>query len=209
MQVLFAHGMGRSPVSGWPMLRQLKRRGIAVGTFGYVTARVDFDAIKQRLQSRLACVARQGDYAVVGHSLGGVLLRAALAELPPAVPLPKRLFLLATPVHASRLARKFQRRFAYRLLTGDCGQFLASDERMTALPPPRVPTTAIIGTRGLPWKPDPFCGEPNDGVVAVSETCADWLTDRVRIPAVHTLMPASRIVAEIILHRLSRGPARS
>lgn len=203
MQVLFVHGMGRSPVSGWPMLWQLKRRGIAVGTFGYATARADFEAIKQRLQSRIARIARQGDYAVVGHSLGGVLLRAALAELPPEVPLPKRLFLLASPVRASRLAHKFRRRFTYRLLTGDCGQLLASDERMMALPPPRVPTTAIIGTRGLPWKPDPFCGEPNDGVVAVSETCADWLADQVRIPAVHALVPASRAVADIILQRLS------
>lgn len=209
MQLLFVHGMGRSPVSGWPMLRQLKRRGIAVATFGYLTARADFDAIRQRLQARIVRLARRGDYAVVGHSLGGVLLRAALADLPPEVPLPKRLFLLATPVHASRLARKFERRFAYRMLTGDCGQLLASDARMAALPPPRVPTTAIVGTRGLPWKPDPFCGEPNDGVVAVSETCADWLTDQVRIPAVHTLMPASRAVAEIILDRLALGPARA
>jgi pimeloyl-ACP methyl ester carboxylesterase len=209
MQLLFVHGMGRSPVSGWPMLRQLKRRGIAVATFGYLTARADFDAIRRRLQARIVRLARRGDYAVVGHSLGGVLLRAALADLPPEVPLPKRLFLLATPVHASRLARKFQRRFAYRMLTGDCGQLLASDARMAALPPPRVPTTAIVGTRGLPWRPDPFGGEPNDGVVAVSETCADWLTDQVRIPAVHTLMPASRAVAEIILDRLALGPARA
>jgi len=203
MQLLFVHGMGRSPLSGWPMLRRLKRRGIAVATFGYVTARPDFEAIRQRLQARIERLAQQGDYAFAGHSLGGVLLRAALANLPPEVAPPKRLFLIATPVHASRLARKFQHRLAYRMLTGDCGRLLASDARMAALPLPCVPTTAIIGTRGLPWKPDPFLGEPNDGVVAVSEVCAGWLADQVRIPAVHTLIPASRAVADIILRRLS------
>ena len=37
MQVLFVHGMGRSPVSGWPLLRRLRRlstRPMLVGTWG-------------------------------------------------------------------------------------------------------------------------------------------------------------------------------
>ena len=46
MQVLFVHGMGRSPLSGWPMLLQLKRAGLKIGTFGY--------AVSMKIRKRLA-----------------------------------------------------------------------------------------------------------------------------------------------------------
>lgn len=49
MQVLFVHGMGRSPLSGWPMLCRLKANGIAVVTFGYAVTFEDFASIRARL----------------------------------------------------------------------------------------------------------------------------------------------------------------
>jgi pimeloyl-ACP methyl ester carboxylesterase len=203
MRALFVHGMGRSPLSGGPLLWHLKRRGLSTSTFWYSTAFENFEAIKARLVARLIALARQGDYVVIGHSLGGVLLREAIASLPQGTLRPKRLFFLATPVSASNLARRFRNNLVYRALTGDCGQLLGSDSRMTALSPVSVPTTAIVGTRGLPWKPDPFRGESNDGVVSLSEVSADWIHDRVQIHIVHTLLPASRMVAEAILGRLA------
>ncbi len=34
MQALFVHGMGRSPLSGLPLLVQLRRAGVLTSTFG-------------------------------------------------------------------------------------------------------------------------------------------------------------------------------
>lgn len=48
----------------------------------------------------------------------------------------------------------------------------------------------------------PFHGDPNDGVVAVSEASAEWLRDQVEIDEIHTLIPASRRVGEIILRKV-------
>ena len=61
---------------------------------------------------------------VVGHSLGGVLLRAALNSLPPAVRRPRHLFLLGSPVQPSRFAQKLGANPVYRGLAGDCGHRL-------------------------------------------------------------------------------------
>ena len=47
--------------------------------------------------------------------------------------LPLRVFLLGSPVQASRLARRLGRNALYRLFTGDCGQLLGSDERMASV----------------------------------------------------------------------------
>ena len=82
MQALFVHGMGRSPLSGWPMLRQLRAAGWQTAHFGYMASLQSFDAIAQRLSRRIASTAAQGAYVLIGHSLGGVLIRAAFARLP-------------------------------------------------------------------------------------------------------------------------------
>ena len=76
MQVLFVHGMGRSPLSGWPLLRRLRRAGFQTHNFGHWVCTESFGAIVGRLNEQLIRLARAGDYVLVGHSLGGVLLRS-------------------------------------------------------------------------------------------------------------------------------------
>jgi len=202
MRILFVHGMGRSPLSGWPMLRQLKRAGLVTTCFAYATSLESFSAITTRLTARIRQLASQGEYALIGHSLGGVLIRAALDALPPGTRQPGRVFLLGSPLRASRLAQSLQGNLLYRMLTRDCGQLLASELRMQAIPPLSAPSTGIFGVRGLALKQGPFRGEANDGVVAVSEIAADWISDTVQVPVIHTLLPASRLVATVILARL-------
>ena len=80
LHALFVHGMGRSPLSGWPLLRRLRGAGLETQTFGYAVTIHGFSAIVERLSARIEKLARQGDYILIGHSLGGVLLRAALAQ---------------------------------------------------------------------------------------------------------------------------------
>jgi len=184
------------------MLRHLRRNGLRTSTFWYCTALENFEGIKNRLLARIVSLAKQGEYIVIGHSLGGVLLRDSLAALPNDAKQPRHLFLLASPVYPSRLAIKFQNNFLYRILTGDCGQLLGSTTRMAAIAPVKLPTTAIIGSRGFPWQSDLFANEINDGVVSLSEVTANWLQERKHVHTVHTLLPANRQVAEIIAGKI-------
>jgi hypothetical protein len=203
MHIIFVHGMGRTPLSGAPMLLTLKGHGHKVSVLGYSTVLDGFDAIRDRLCKKIAEVASHGDYALIGHSLGGVLLRSAIACLPPMVARPRHLFLLGSPIKSARLARGFMPRLLYQAMTGDCGQLLASDQRMDAIGACTTATTLIIGTRGLYGEHSPFKNELNDGVVAQSEVCAEWASDQVFVPVIHTFLPASARVAEVILQRLT------
>ena len=202
MQLLFVHGMGRSPLSGGLMLWLLKRSGFRVRVFGYSVSFDDFAGIRARLVERISQVAAQGDYVLVGHSLGGVLLRAALNDLPSGTRKASHLFLLGSPVRPARLAQRLRNNLIYKTITRDCGRLLGSAERMAELGPVAVPTTVVVGVRGLPWPKDPFDGELNDGVVARSEVCADWAGEEVHVPVGHTFLPASRCVARLILERI-------
>ncbi|WP_338847072.1 alpha/beta fold hydrolase [Massilia sp. W12] len=202
MRALFVHGMGRTPISAWPLLWKLKRGGLSPESFAYFTPVESFASIERRLISRITALAAQGDYVVIGHSLGGVLLRSALKSLPSGLRRPRHIFLLASPIYPSRLAQRLSSNILYKAITGDCGQFLASGSRMEEIGSASDPITAIVGVRGFSLKCAPFHGEPNDGVVAVSEVSAEWLRDQERIDEMHTLIPASRRVGEIILRKL-------
>ena len=87
------------------------------------------------------------------------------------------------------------------MVTQDCGQLLASPERMAGIATV-ARTTSIVGTKGVTGKHSPFGTEANDGVVALSEARASWLTDEVQVPIIHTLLPSSTRVADIILQKL-------
>jgi pimeloyl-ACP methyl ester carboxylesterase len=204
MQVLFVHGMGRSPLSGWPLLRRLRAAGFQTHTFGHWVSRQSFATIVAQLGQRLAQVGDSGEYVLIGHSLGGVLLREALRAAPATIQAPQRLFLLGSPVQVSSIAARLGGNPLYRLFTGDCGRMLGSAERMGAIGPALVPVTAIVGVRGWSLVAGLLPREPHDGIVTVSETGAPWLTDVVQLPVPHMLLPSDARVTRVILDRLRR-----
>ena len=110
--------------------------------------------------------------------------------------------LLGSPLGPSRFARWLRNNPVFRALTRDAGDLLGSPERMARIGPASVPTTAVVGTGGLHRALSPFGDEVSDGIVALSEVSAEWLPDQVLIPVSHTVLPASRRVARIVLQRL-------
>ncbi|HTV79653.1 MAG TPA: alpha/beta fold hydrolase [Steroidobacteraceae bacterium] len=204
MQALFVHGMGRSPLSGWPLLRRLRQAGLRTHSFGHWVSRQAFASIVERLGQRLMQIADSGEYVLVGHSLGGVLLREALRIAPPGIRAPQRLFLLGSPVQVSSIAARLGDNPLYRLFTGDCGRMLGSEQRMAAIGAPAVPVTAIVGVKGWSLVSGLLPPEPHDGIVTLSETAAPWLTDVVRLPVPHMLLPSDARVSRVILERLRR-----
>lgn len=204
MKVLFVHGMGRSRFSGWPLLWRLRRAGLITTAFGYHASARSFDQISNRLSTRIANLLVYDELILVGHSLGGVLLRDALRSLPLTAIQPKHLFLLGSPIGASQLAARLAGNAFFRLFARDCGALLGSVDRMAAIGAASIPTTSIAGIRGIIGGEKLFNGEPNDGVVSISEVSAPWLHDQEKVPVAHTLLPSSKQVASVILQRLGK-----
>ena len=201
--VLLVHGMGRTPVSMWRLARALRGAGVATEQFAYATAWESVDGIVRRLQRRLIALAA-ADYVVVGHSLGGLLLRAAIGSLPDGVHRPGHLIMLGTPNRSPRLARRFEHSWWYRLLNGDAGALLASEARLARIPSPDMPCTIVAGTRGVSGRWSPFGREPNDGLVAMSETQLDGCLERIEVPARHPFLMNDATARRVIL-RTVRG----
>jgi pimeloyl-ACP methyl ester carboxylesterase len=202
MRVLLVHGLGRTPWSMAQLARCLRRAGHTTESVGYIAAFEAFDHIRDRVRTRLLEHAASGPYAAIGHSLGGLLLRAALADFPQTVPPPRLLVTLGTPTRPPRLAQRLRKVWLYRRLAGECGQLLANADFLASLHVPNVPYTAIAGTRGWPRYIGPFDGALNDGVVALDETTAAASAEHLHVPAFHTFLMNSRAVQRHICMRL-------
>jgi pimeloyl-ACP methyl ester carboxylesterase len=201
MQALLVHGMGRTTMSMLHLGRKLRRAGYPVNVLGYVAAVESYARIARRVQERFARTAARGPYVVVGHSLGGLLARAALGRWPSSFTWPAHLIMLGTPNRPPRLARRYGKLLAYRWINGECGQLLTRDDFFARLPPLTIPYTIVAGTRGGPGR-RAFGDEPNDGVVAVSETLIAPSDTPITVPARHTFMMNDRRVLAAILQVL-------
>jgi len=201
MRLLLIHGLGRTPLSLALLGRRLSRQGHNVRYFGYAAFRESFDQIVGRLIASICAADDSHPYALIGHSLGGILARAALpalAHMPP-----RHLVMLAPPNQTSLLARRLRQQLLYRITTRDSGSKLADRAFYDTLPQPSIHTTIIAGTAGPRGRWSPFGDRPNDGVVAVEETMLRPNTEVIQVPSVHTLIMNSRQVTRIICEVLA------
>jgi len=194
MRAILVHGMGRSPLSQLLLAKRLRASGIDVGLFGYSTF-VPFNTSLNRLVKRVAKLGDEQPFILVGHSLGCVLIRAALPRLGRQ---PAGCFLLAPPNSVPRAARFFSSNPLYRFYTGDSGQLLLDDAFMAALPIPDGIVRVYAGTAGYRGKWSPFHDEANDGVLSVSETMLSGANEPILVPALHTFIMNSEAVADDI-----------
>jgi hypothetical protein len=94
---------------------------------------------------------------------------------------------------------------------GEAGQVLARPAFFAELPALPVPGTVVAGVRGLSGRWSPFGDEPNDGIVARSETLLHEGVEVVEVPAAHTFLmdhPAvRRLVTGLLQDAVDAGDA--
>lgn len=205
MKILFVHGMGATRFDFLPNALRLKKSAYDIHYFSYYASFQSLALIRQNLKAKLLELAAAGDYAVIGHSLGGVLLREALIELADKLPgfrSPCHLFLLGSPISPTSVNHYLSRYRLYKWLSGECGQLVASEAAMAAIGLPRLSTTCVAGTRGVRGRWSPFGNKPNDTVVLVSELHTEKFTDVVYLDCRHPSLPANAAVSQIIQDRL-------
>jgi pimeloyl-ACP methyl ester carboxylesterase len=181
---------------------RLRTAGYAVGSFEYRSVRASFDenvAALEHFVAGLRCDALH----LVGHSLGGVLIRALL-DRDSAAPI-RRVVCLGSPLRGSRTARRVARLPGGRFLIGKT--LLEHDARggfgawAGAAEAGCIAGDLALGAGLLTG---PF-GEPNDGTVAVAETKVAGLRDHIVLPVSHMALMWSHAVGDQVEHFLAQG----
>jgi pimeloyl-ACP methyl ester carboxylesterase len=171
-----AHGLGRC--------------GFEVHRFAYPSVRSDLRENAAQLKRFIERLDRPGVH-LVGHSLGGLVIRALL-ESYPTLPV-RRVVTLASPHHGSEVARRLARRRLGRRLLGRSVQDLLDGTPERWAPPSR-PIGVIRGSLGigLGRVVCPGLPRPNDGALSEPETRLDDAADEITLRVAHSGMLLSR-----------------
>lgn len=198
--VVLVHGLWFGPWSLTLLARRLRRAGFHTRSFRYRTTRQSLDRHAADLRAFIGGV-RERPLHIVAHSLGGLLTLEMLAHAEGLEA--ARVVLLGSPLGRSAVAHKAGRVPGGRQLIGAARDALLNDHGPLAVP---NPVGMIAGTRGIGL--DLLLGGtggPGDGTVALAETRAEGLADRLELPVTHTGMLFSRAVAAQTVQFLRSG----
>lgn len=200
--VVLVHGLW---LSGWSLLAlrsRLRRCGFSGHTFSYRSVRRNLLQDAETLHRFVQRLEAPGVH-FVGHSLGGLVIRA-LFHLHPAQP-PGRIVTLGSPHRGSRPATILARTALGRRITGrSIAQLVAGIPDEWELPQRDFGVIAGDLSIGL-GRLFPGLPEPNDGVVALAETLLPGATDQITLHVSHSAMVVSRKVAQQVCHFLKHG----
>ena len=188
-RVVLLHGLGRTQAAMLLMESELTAAGYDVTSVGYSSIDEPPEAILPRVAEEMSACCVDADETVhyVGHSLGGLLIRAYLAENRPRNL--GRVVLLGTPNKGSEVADiDTDEGLEGQLLewAGPTARALTTrpDGFPASLPTPDYSVGIIAGTRDRKltnrWLP-----VPNDGLVSVESAKLDGMTDFITLDLAH------------------------
>ena len=209
--IVLLHGLGRTRHSLWPVAREAMRRGYHVHNLGYPSRRESIEQLAERVGARVRALAEQAEHGgtvdVVTHSMGGIVLRAAVASgaLPAACV--RRVVMLAPPNHGSQLADRLRDYLVYRLALGPAGQQIGTDEESVPLrlPPPPFEVGIIAGRRSTNALFSRVLGAEGDGKVTVASAQLEGMRELVVVDRSHTFIMWAPDVLAHIFSFLERG----
>lgn len=190
--VVLVHGLARTPRSLGSMARALERGGYSTRRFGYPSLRAGIDHHAHALAAELAqlrAAARWRRIHLVGHSLGNLVVRAAVGERPPGAI--GRIVMLVPPNRGSQVARWLAPWIGGAIpVLGELSD--APHSKARRLPIPRGVAVGVIAAA-------------LDHVVRESSTHLPGEADHVRLMTTHSTILASRRAQALVLAFLRDG----
>lgn len=207
-RVILLHGLARTPRSMARLAHALAAAGYETHNWGYPSRQHRFADLAAMIRGRLENLDGRNTTHFVGHSLGGLLLRAAL-QAPLPFP-PGRLVLIGSPHRGAMVIDRLLARPATRWLPRAFGLpalELGRDAAWLAeLPRPLLETGAIAGTRRFhPFNPSAWinrlhgAAEAGDGTVELDSALWPQGGAGISVDAAHSLLPGDpRVIAATV-----------
>ncbi len=204
--VVLLHGLARSAWAMRPLASALEQAGYRVHNLDYPSTQSTPAQLVAHLDEQLrSCCADAVRLHFVTHSLGGILVRAYLADHD--VPALGRVVMLAPPNHGSEYVDALGDWKLFPLLLGPTATQLGTDAESlpNRLPDPDFELGVIAGTGGPHWLGDAVIDGPNDGTVAVRSTRVGGMRDFLAVDVSHTFIMRDPVVVEQTIAFLRDG----
>jgi len=204
--VVLLHGLGRSSFSMGSLAKTLESAGFVTHNVDYPSTSLEAEELGGMLGERLdACCRDAARVHFVTHSMGGIVVRAHLAEHRPANL--GRVVMLAPPNRGSEWVDFFADVAVFRWIMGPTAVELGTDSESwpNRLPAADYPVGVIAGTGVVnPIGAEIIPGD-DDGTVSVESTRLEGMADFIAVDASHSFIMYSDDVGVQVLAFLKEG----
>ncbi len=207
--VILLHGLARSHRSLGALEARLSAEGYEVLAFEYASTRADIEGHAAHLATLLERHMPAREVHFVTHSLGGLVLRALLADA--SAPWREvhrlgRAVTLAAPHGGAHIAAEALEWDLPGWLLGPALHQLG-DGRAAALPAPSLPFATVAGVRGSRGGWNPWVPGDDDGLVAESEAHLVGEAAALQHRVVHSFIMSDPEVLDWVVAFLTDGAA--
>jgi pimeloyl-ACP methyl ester carboxylesterase len=203
--VVLLHGFGRSNMAMWRLAWRLEDAGYDVKRVGYRsvnTTTVDIIAdITKQIDA--CCATEERTVHFVGHSLGGLLIRAYLREN--RIGTLGHTVLIGTPNKGTGIADRFKGNWLIELLVPIATALGTDDQSLPkSIDAPYYPVGVITGIYESDTN-EAYLPGRDDGLVPVASTKLEGMTDFIEVESGHSMMRYNSEVAEQVIFFLKTG----
>ncbi len=200
------HGLARTSGSMSEVERVLTNEGYHVVNAGYPSRDFPIDVLAEStIPGALRECPEAANVHFVTHSMGGILVRYYLGQHP--VKRLGRVVMMGPPNGGSQVVDKLRSVPGFGAINGQAGDQLGTDT--TSVPVGLGPATfevgVIAGNRSLSPILSALLPGPDDGKIAVAQTCLGGMADHIVLPVTHTFMMRNGSVLRQIVRFLETG----
>ena len=210
--VVLAHGLGRGDMAMWRFAKNLESANYKVCLLDYSTIGKSVEKVIEQTNQQIdSCISQVPKVHFVGHSLGGLVIRAYLQNNQDKLNsynIGNAVF-MGTPNKGSELADHLSESWVMKvggeisqsLITGDTS-FGNTIEEVNI--PMNINIGIIAGTKSSGLTKKHFNG-PNDGLVSVESTKLESMKDFIAVDVGHTSMRNNEEVTKQTIYFLKNG----
>ncbi|HHX8265799.1 TPA: triacylglycerol lipase [Vibrio diabolicus] len=196
MRIIILHGLYMHGLVMQPLSQKLRKLGYETQVLSYNTVAIDesslFDSIDHSLNPLTANV-------LVGHSLGGLMIKRYLANRKPTTSLISHVVAIGSPLKGASIVGRIQDLGLGAILGNSPHHGLNRHNDAWAFPQKlgSIAGTMPIGARPLLIRND---NTMSDGTVTVEETRLDGMQDHIEVKQTHTSLIYNTFVPQQIDH---------
>lgn len=206
--VILVHGIIRSSKSFGKMRSRFQQEGYHAFCFDYPSTRVTIAESAEFLHRVIESMDGIDEINFVVHSMGGLVVRAYLAEHHDERI--RRMVMVGVPNLGAAMADRVQGIALYKAIFGPAGRQLVRDPGgfIAKLPTPDFEFAIIAGARGSENGYNFLIPGDDDGTVGVDSTRLPGAADFIAVRGIHSFLPGHHSVIDHSLRFVKEGRLR-